>query len=102
VFELERREDSEVTYDIYIVSAEGGEPQNVTKDIYTEQGSSWSPDGSRIVFSSDRGGNFDLWTLELATDTNPTTWGRLKLLYSEPDLEFKHRLILPIVLASGP
>src|SRR5207253_5216324 len=27
----------------------------------------WSPDGGRIAFSSDRGGNYDIWILTLAS-----------------------------------
>ncbi|MEA3230356.1 MAG: hypothetical protein U9Q05_01190, partial [Thermodesulfobacteriota bacterium] len=29
---------------------------------------SWSPDGKKIVFSSNRTGNFDIWVLDLKAD----------------------------------
>src|SRR5581483_8648260 len=39
----------------------------LTHDRFVELDPAWSPDGSKIVFSSDRGGNMDLWVMDVAT-----------------------------------
>src|SRR5262249_13568978 len=39
----------------------GGQPVQVTNDAAVEIDPAWSPDGSRLAFSSDRGGRMDLW-----------------------------------------
>ena len=46
------------TYEIYVMDADGGNPQNLTNDLNDDRNPSWSPDSKRIVFSSARDGNF--------------------------------------------
>lgn len=46
--------------DIFIVPAFGG---SAIKLVENGAYPSWSPDGSRIVFQSDRGDQYDLWTV---------------------------------------
>jgi Tol biopolymer transport system component len=40
--------------DIYVMPAAGGAPVNLTKDAALDTDPSWSPDGSSLVYSSDR------------------------------------------------
>ena len=42
------------TSEIYVMDADGGNPQNLTNDPHHDWGPSWSPDGKRIVFGSER------------------------------------------------
>ncbi len=46
------------TYEIYVMDADGGNPQNVTNNRHDDWVPSWSPDGKRIVFISYREGHF--------------------------------------------
>jgi len=46
----------------------GGEARNLTNDRYLDAEPAWSPDGTRLAYSSDRGGQLlDLWLHDLAT-----------------------------------
>ena len=47
------------TAEIYVMDADGGNQQNLTNDPNDDWSPSWSPDGERIVFSSNRDGNRD-------------------------------------------
>lgn len=51
--------------DIYVMPAKGGEPKQITHDGRIVDSLCWSPDGSAIIFSSDRGGKFALWKVSL-------------------------------------
>jgi Tol biopolymer transport system component/DNA-binding winged helix-turn-helix (wHTH) protein len=52
--------------DIYIMGANGGEPQRITHDNRFVNAIAWSRDGQSLVFSSDRGGKFSLWRIAVS------------------------------------
>ena len=53
--------------DIYVMRI-GGKPENITKDRFLDTDPAWSPDGTKLVYSSDKGGNLlQLWIRDLAT-----------------------------------
>ena len=53
--------------DIYVMPI-GGKPENITKDSYLDTEPAWSPDGTKLVYSSDKGGNLlQLWIRDLKT-----------------------------------
>ena len=51
-------------YEIYVMDADGGNPKNLTNDPNDDSFPSWSPDGKRIVFSSDRDGNREIYVMD--------------------------------------
>ncbi len=52
--------------DIYLLPISGGEPRRLTFDNLKVHGLTWTPDGKRLVYSSNRGGNFSLWQVAAA------------------------------------
>ena len=65
--------------DIYLMPAAGGTPVNLTKDAALDTDPSWSPDGSSLVYSSDKDSpHLQLWIYNIKTGvsqkvTNITT-----------------------------
>ena len=57
----ERTEPGTQNRDIWIFDAAGGTATRLTTNPAWEAFPLWSPDGSRIVFTSNRGGTFDLY-----------------------------------------
>jgi len=47
--------------DIYIISAEGGQPRRLTNELSEDVAPSWSQDGKWIYFGSTRGGGMQIW-----------------------------------------
>jgi Tol biopolymer transport system component len=55
--------------DIRTMPAHGGEAVPVTEDAHVDWNPVWSPDGKHIYFSSDRGGNMNLWRAPIEEDS---------------------------------
>ena len=53
------------TSEIYVIDADGGNPQNLTNDPADDGFPSWSPDGKRIAFASDRDENWEIYVMEV-------------------------------------
>ena len=49
--------------EIYVMDADGGNQQNLTNNPNADRAPSWSPDGNRIAFMSDRTGNYDIYVM---------------------------------------
>jgi len=58
---VERTDPQTQNKDIWLVDAASGASTRFTSDPGWEAFPTWSPDGSRIVFTSNRGGVFDLY-----------------------------------------
>lgn len=54
-------------YDLFIMDADGSNLRNVTQHPAGDGNGAWSPDGRSLVFSSDRNGYTDIYTLEIAS-----------------------------------
>ena len=50
--------------DIYTLPVSGGRATNIASGLAWEMQPRWSPDGSRIAFTSDRGGGDNIWTVK--------------------------------------
>ena len=50
--------------------ANGANLINLTQHLKSDRSPDWSPDGSRIAFSSDRDGDYEIYVMD-ADGTNP-------------------------------
>ncbi|GAB4159483.1 MAG: hypothetical protein Fur0037_26660 [Planctomycetota bacterium] len=92
VFARQRTSGSERSREIHISSIDGSTPElRLTADSWADDDPCWSPDGSWILFSSDRAGERRLWRCEadgsgqrefLAADPGTSD--------SEPDVDTVH------------
>ena len=59
--------DRDWNWEIYVMDNHGGNQRNLTNNPADDRFPSWSPDGKRIVFSSDRndmGGNRQIYVID--------------------------------------
>jgi Tol biopolymer transport system component len=49
--------------DLFVMGVDGSDLRRLTDDPAKDRIPRWSPDGSRILFYSNRSGHFDLWSL---------------------------------------
>lgn len=88
--------------DIFLTSVRSKDDQEIaspptvpiTDTPAREKDLSWSPDGTRLLFSSDRGGSFDVWTARRADETRDWTENfdfRLVQLTTAPEEETQAR-----------
>jgi Tol biopolymer transport system component len=47
--------------DIWVMNADGSQPQRVTTEVSEDVTGAWTPDGNSIVFCSNRSGELQLW-----------------------------------------
>ena len=58
--------DRDGELEIYLVTTDGASSVNITNDPAIDEGPAWSPDGSKIAFSSDReGSQFDIFVMNV-------------------------------------
>jgi eukaryotic-like serine/threonine-protein kinase len=50
--------------DLYLLKPDGSALRQLTSDAYRDRTPMWSPDGKRIVFHSDRSGNYEAWAIQ--------------------------------------
>ena len=51
------------SFDLYAVSADGGDMRRLTSTKEDDDEPTWSPDGERIAFAGERGGVWNIWTV---------------------------------------
>ena len=56
-----KRVAAEMNRDIWVLDAAGGAPVHLTTDPGWDAFPVWSPDSTRVIFTSNRGGTFDLY-----------------------------------------
>jgi tricorn protease len=68
-------DDSHIAFtvhgDIFLMPASGGKATRLTETPYVEHGLSWSPDGKKILYSADQGGQEDLFVIEQDDPEHP-------------------------------
>jgi Tol biopolymer transport system component len=58
--------------DISTIPASGGDPVRITDDDAVDWNPVWSPDGSHLYFTSNRGGAMNIWRVAVDEDTGET------------------------------
>ena len=57
------RDTNDGNHEIYSISVYGGNETRLTNNLTNDQFPSWSPDGTKIVFGSNRDGNYEIYTM---------------------------------------
>lgn len=71
--------------DLYVMPITGGEARNIASGVAWDMQPKWSPDGTKIAFTSDRGGGDNIWVMD-RDGSNPVQVSRETFrLVTQPD-----------------
>ena len=90
--------------DVYVMTADGRNEVVVAGHPAEDELLDWTPDGSRLLFRSDRSGTWDIWAVRVAGGQQPgepellkKDFGRYsKVLGIAPDGALYHRTVTPM------
>lgn len=87
--------------DLYTLDVASGRERALTRDGWKASGYVWSSDGRHVFFSSNRGGEFGLWSVDLEIDGPPrqVSLGLGTLSFSRMSLDRNNRLAVEMVHA---
>jgi Tol biopolymer transport system component len=72
-------------YDVFVMNADGsGRKKRLTNNLVDDENPTWSPDGKRIVFTSSRDGDQDIWRMR-QNGSNKTKLTFNTVMDREPD-----------------
>jgi eukaryotic-like serine/threonine-protein kinase len=78
-----------ITENILVLKTDGTNVRKLTDDIHHYRMSTFSPDGRKVVFHSDRSGTYDLWTIDIdgsgLTPLTRSKSGNIKVPIWSPD-----------------
>jgi Tol biopolymer transport system component len=57
--------------DLYVIRTDGKGLRRLTNDLYKDRHPFWSPDGRSLLFYSNRGGNYEAWTIHPGRSPQP-------------------------------
>ena len=57
------KDSPDANWDIWVMRGDGSDPRRLTEDAGNDLGPTWSPDGKRIAFVSDRDGNKEIYVM---------------------------------------
>jgi dipeptidyl aminopeptidase/acylaminoacyl peptidase len=60
------QETNKTKSDLYLLALDGGEPRQLTHSEKRDGSPRWSPDGTKLSFTSNRSGKSQIWILDLA------------------------------------
>ncbi len=72
--------------DLYLVSTQGGETRPLAASTGSSWGGTWSPDGRRIAFYSDRDGALRLWIFDLGSNRARRVSDRILRIFRDWEL----------------
>jgi len=67
---------------LFVCRPDGSELRQITNDSFKNRGPVWSPDGSRIAYFTNRGGDYDIWTIRSdGSDAQQITFGGFRFCH---------------------